>query len=184
MLTIAARIQQAAEIGGEACETDMHPSSMRNVVGHLRKSLTRPRDLVDAFKEMLSEEDIVLPAEQMAEAVALSLAKGERDGLLLLRGVLSSDCVLDHQTAKSFCAKILSTGHVLKALVDCLDVTHEASQAVYNEVLQKASDAAQTLMYLNKHTDQGVPLGCDAIVQIHQRLSGIRGFLQYLVVGL
>jgi hypothetical protein len=46
-----------------------------------------------------------------------------------------------------------------------LDVTHEASQAD-NEVLQKASDAAQTLMYLNKHTDQGVPLGCDTIVEL------------------
>ena len=140
-------------------------SEMRKMVADLRKKGARDQGLVDAFKEMLSEEDIVLPAEQIAKAAALSLAKGERDGLLLLKGVLSSDCVLDRQQAKSFCAKILSTGHVLKALVDCLDVTHEASQAD-NEVLQKASDAAQTLMYLNKHTDQGVPLGCDTIVEL------------------
>ena len=130
---------------------------------------------------MLSEEDIVLPAEQMAEAVALSLAKGERDGLLLLTGVLWSDYVLDRQKAKSFCAKILSTGHVVKALVDCLDVTHEASQAD-NEVLQKASDAAQTLMYLNNRVTAKRDSLISVLVQIHQRLSGIRGFLQYLVV--
>ena len=148
-----------------AKKVDVPASEMREVVAKLRKKGARDQVLVDAFKEMLSEEDIVLPAEQMAEAVALSLAKGERDGLLLLTGVLWSDYVLDRQKAKSFCAKILSTGHVVKALVECLDVTHEASQAD-NEVLQKASDAAQTLMYLNKHTDQGVPLGCDTIVEL------------------
>jgi hypothetical protein len=148
-----------------AKKVDVPASEMREVVAKLRKKGARDQVLVDAFKEMLSEEDIVLPAEQMAEAVALSLAKGERDGLLLLTGILWSDYVLDRQKAKSFCAKILSTGHVVKALVECLDVTHEASQAD-NEVLQKASDAAQTLMYLNKHTDQGVPLGCDTIVEL------------------
>ena len=67
---------------------DVPASEMRKVVADLRKKGARDQVLVDAFKEMLSEEDIVLPAEQMAEAAALSLAKGERDGLLLLTGVL------------------------------------------------------------------------------------------------
>ena len=143
---------------------DVHASEMREVVAKLRKGGARDQDLVDDFKEMMDAEGVTLPAEQIAEAAALSLGKGGRDGILLIAGVLSGDYVLDHQKAKSFCA-ILSKDTVVKALVDCLDVTHEASQAD-REVLQKAWDAAQTLMYLNRHTDQGVPIDCDTMVKL------------------
>jgi hypothetical protein len=121
--------------------------------------------LLDDFKEMMDVEGVALPVEQMAEAAALSLGKGERDGTLLITGLLSKDYVLDHQKAKRFCAKILSKDNVVKALVDSLDVTHEASQAD-KEVLQKAWGASQTLTYLNRHTDQGVPLDCDTMVNL------------------
>ena len=83
------KMQQAAEIGGEAWETDILLSSMRNVVDRLRKSLTLPRDLVDAFKGMMEYENIALPAKQMGKAAALSLAKARRAKRLSLnsRGI-------------------------------------------------------------------------------------------------
>ena len=165
------KMQQAAEIGGEAWETDILLSSMRNVVDRLRKSLTLPRDLVDAFKGMMEYENIALPAKQMGEAAALSLAKGERNGFLLIAGVLMKDCVFDLEDSKSFCGAILSNGHVVKVLADCLDVGYVASQAD-KEVLQKASDASNTLMLLNKYTDQGVPLGCDTIAELVRYAEG------------
>ena len=143
---------------------DVHVSEMREVVAKLRGKGARDQDLVDDFKEMMDAEGVTLPAEQIAEAAALSFGKGGRDGILLIAGVLSGDYVLDHQKAKSFCA-ILSKDTVVQALVDCLDVTHEASQAD-REVLQKAWDAAQTLMYLNRHIDQGVPIDCDTMVKL------------------
>ena len=148
-----------------AKKVDVPASEMREVVAKLRKKGARGQVLVDDFKEMMDVEGVTLPAEQIAEAAALSLVKGERDGTLLITAALSKDYVLDHHKAKSFCAKILSKDNVVKALVDSLDVTHEASQAD-KEVLQKAWGASQTLTYLNRHTDQGVPLDCDTMVNL------------------
>ena len=160
---------QKAEHDGVAWETDIPASDMRTVVAYLRKSFTLPSNLVDVFKEMIRVEQIALPVEQMAEAAALSLANGERNGIFLIVGVLRpDDYVLDLKNARSFCGRILSNKDVVKVLVDCLDVTHEVSQAD-KEVVQYASNI---LALLNRYTDQGVPLGCDTIAELVRYAEG------------
>ena len=57
---------------------------------------------------------------------------------------------------------------MVKVLVDCLDVTHEVSQAD-KEVVQYASNI---LALLNRYTDQGVPLGCDTIAELVRYAEG------------